>query len=306
MDKDNQACLKEILNATQALIGSLHCEHDVLQMQQSCARSYEQRLISILEENDSYTFSEESKFSRNLARKLDFIFQEKLSLLRSIYARNFEKLLNEIPTSEDLKAMENRIIRVMKEWYQKTAHKMFVLIASVLERKRSCFQRDIAATSDIESSGQSSVAQKGHSPRAIAILERVFSQSININRAEKFQLAKATRLEPRQVTIWVSTMSSHKTCSYIADHILSSHSFKIDATENPLLRQKLATKKLLPHPHLISANVNFRKTRKKLFYIRPLNVDACQNQILHRSLLPVLSYMRHLRLPSLQVIEVPV
>lgn len=42
-----------------------------------------------------------------------------------------------------------------------------------------------------------------HSVRATAILERAFAHAPNITQAEKYKLAQATGLQPRQVTIWV-------------------------------------------------------------------------------------------------------
>ena len=42
-----------------------------------------------------------------------------------------------------------------------------------------------------------------HNAKAIAILETAFQHAPNITQAEKYKLAEATGLQPRQVTIWV-------------------------------------------------------------------------------------------------------
>ena len=45
-------------------------------------------------------------------------------------------------------------------------------------------------------------SHRPHSAHAIAILERAFEHAPNITQAEKYKLAHATGLQPRQVTIW--------------------------------------------------------------------------------------------------------
>lgn len=46
---------------------------------------------------------------------------------------------------------------------------------------------------------------RGHSRLAIAILEKAYAHTTNISRSEKLKLSEATKLQPRQVTIWVCT-----------------------------------------------------------------------------------------------------
>lgn len=47
------------------------------------------------------------------------------------------------------------------------------------------------------------LGSRSHSRGAISILEKAFSYTNTISRAEKLRLAQMTNLEPKQVTIWV-------------------------------------------------------------------------------------------------------
>lgn len=49
-----------------------------------------------------------------------------------------------------------------------------------------------------------SSSRRGHTSMAVSILERAYAYTPNITQAEKYKLAEATGLQPRQVTIWVS------------------------------------------------------------------------------------------------------
>ncbi|PWN45734.1 hypothetical protein IE81DRAFT_167305 [Ceraceosorus guamensis] len=55
----------------------------------------------------------------------------------------------------------------------------------------------------------------GHSTAATALLEKAFERAHSITMAEKHRLAAATGLEPRQVTIWVSTLAMSSRASRV-------------------------------------------------------------------------------------------
>ncbi|PWN34782.1 uncharacterized protein FA14DRAFT_188834 [Meira miltonrushii] len=102
-----------------------------------------------------------------------------------------------------------KIVRITETSLSENVSQLHSSMMATIQNKIKAFHAD-AAFSDVESSGESSVAQKGHSRRAVAILEKVFSQTTNINKSEKLQLAKATNLEPRQVTIWFQNRRNRK------------------------------------------------------------------------------------------------
>ncbi|KAJ9476601.1 Homeobox domain-containing protein [Pseudozyma hubeiensis] len=51
---------------------------------------------------------------------------------------------------------------------------------------------------------------RGHDSDAVRILEQAFEHTPNITQAEKFQLAEATGLQPKQVTIWFQNRRNRK------------------------------------------------------------------------------------------------
>jgi hypothetical protein len=83
---------------------------------------------------------------------------------------------------------------------------LVIEILKVLDRHVDRFTCDVdaAAKSDSESSEDGNHNPRGHSKLALTILEKAYSHTTNITRAEKVRLAAITGLQPRQVTIWVS------------------------------------------------------------------------------------------------------
>lgn len=57
---------------------------------------------------------------------------------------------------------------------------------------------------DSNSTVHGTEASRTHSKLAVSILEKAYSHTKNITRAEKHRLAEMTKLEPKQITIWVS------------------------------------------------------------------------------------------------------
>lgn len=153
-------------------------------------------------ESFSYSFKDLG-ISRDLKKNLEAIFQNGLKKLKNSYAAEVQKA-NFIFVGRNCKEEGQKFLEVLRKSMLEEGNKLHDTLMQAVMAKIKHFESEIVTQTDIESSSESSVAQKGHSPRAIAILEKVFSQTTNINRSEKLQLAKASKLEPRQVTIWVS------------------------------------------------------------------------------------------------------
>jgi hypothetical protein len=95
------------------------------------------------------------------------------------------------------------------EQFSKHVHELKQRILSVLDERLDKFNTDAEASaqSEFESSSEDGMlVARGHSRLAVKILEKAYSRTTNISRAEKVRLAAATKLEPRQVTIWVSVL----------------------------------------------------------------------------------------------------
>lgn len=150
-------------------------------------------------------------FSTNLVKRLIAVFRQQAESIIGVCSREFgtiQDFLRDRMSQEDKKNDDHQsrlrsiFQQALKQQIEGLQHSMIEIVKYKIDR----YRKEAIASSDMESSEESSAAQKGHSPRAIAILERVFAQTTNINRSEKLQLARATKLEPRQVTIWVSVI----------------------------------------------------------------------------------------------------
>lgn len=87
-----------------------------------------------------------------------------------------------------------RMEQLFKLQCQLAATRMQQTLLDIVDERLKSFQ---------EAANESTDAHRGHSARAVAILEKAFEYAPNITQAEKYKLAEATGLQPRQVTIWV-------------------------------------------------------------------------------------------------------
>lgn len=87
-----------------------------------------------------------------------------------------------------------RMEQLFKMQCQLAASRMQEALLRIVDARLESFQQAANEPAD---------AHRGHSARAIAILEMAFEHAPNITQAEKYKLAEATGLQPRQVTIWV-------------------------------------------------------------------------------------------------------
>lgn len=156
--------------------------------------------------------------SNHLRLRLEALFKEKAKQLQATHSHGLASCRRLIHTGEDSENLDHQVLKVIQSVLDNSVRKISNTIIKIATNKISSFRKESDSNNDTESSNESANLQKGHSPRAVAILEKVFAQTNNINRSEKLQLAKATKLEPRQVTIWVSIFCTHMACSYIVDH----------------------------------------------------------------------------------------
>lgn len=207
MDDSDCKHLQDIAHISETLLQILpQSENQVTLTNQCDEELFQPRLTGI---DGSKDYFSESGLSQTFSLKLNEIFLEKAEILRKTCQRKIELLIpiligQETKSHEDNANIAKKLLKVMQRFLDAQIWNVHIALAASMKTKVTAFHKDTAAASDTESSHESSVAQKGHSPRAIAILEKVFAQTTNINRSEKLQLAKATKLEPRQVTIWVS------------------------------------------------------------------------------------------------------
>lgn len=99
------------------------------------------------------------------------------------------------------------IVHTAENFFKQAVKGVEEKIITILDAhlKKFCRDADASAQSETESSSEDALlVPRGHSKLAITILEKAYSRTTNITRAEKLRLATATKLEPRQVTIWVS------------------------------------------------------------------------------------------------------
>lgn len=209
--------------------------------------------------------------------------------------RNLTKRLSCTPGGINGDLSVNYVFQIWQNNLEEHTRKLKEMLILSIENKIRSFNKEVETVSDIESSDESSVAQKGHSPRAVAILEKVFSLTPNINRSEKHQLAKATKLEPRQVTIWVSIAFHARNFSCARDtfvhrltvlflSFLSSLSSKIDATGNQHHKSNLELGCKIKHLEYLGRENANRTKWLNLFHKHQSFVDECQNQARLRAL----------------------
>lgn len=107
------------------------------------------------------------------------------------------------PPVEHMPVLHTSMIRHVNNSFQNIGDTIF----AVCDKRLALFHSDVERLAQQESSSTSedeSSATRGHSRLAIAILEKAYAHTTNITKAEKLKLAEVTKLEPRQVTIWVS------------------------------------------------------------------------------------------------------
>lgn len=95
-----------------------------------------------------------------------------------------------------------QIQRLFEVQCRMAARDMHDAILALVDERLKMFAADANAPHE---------SHRPHSAHAIAILERAFEHAPNITQAEKYKLAQATGLQPRQVTIWFQNRRNRRT-----------------------------------------------------------------------------------------------
>lgn len=142
-----------------------------------------------------------------IERSLLSLYNRKCDDWKVLCQKQWSQLQSDLEASESDESYSS----LMKNCFafQVRSH-LFTLRASILKKvdeRIKVFEGEVHAIAQSDSdlmSEEDTCKMRGHSRLAISILERTFLRTTNITKAEKLKLAQATKLEPRQVTIWVS------------------------------------------------------------------------------------------------------
>lgn len=138
----------------------------------------------------------------NHAQELQRVYQEMYS---NAVAELHQMGETDLPFFEAFRfSLQRRfVLQVQQMWY--TGVDQVSLKCQTQERR--CSQR--SGTDDsMQNSIADGKANRGHDSEAVQILEQAFQHTPNITQAEKYRLAEVTGLQPKQVTIWVSSFFS--------------------------------------------------------------------------------------------------
>lgn len=122
------------------------------------------------------------------------VYNRMLGQLKQMYIDHFSDVQRRWGTSRPLALPQ--VQRLFITQCQIAAQDMHDSILACVDERLKTFAVDAHAAPEV---------QRGHSAQAVSILERAFQYAPNITQAEKYRLAQATGLQPRQVTIWVRT-----------------------------------------------------------------------------------------------------
>lgn len=92
------------------------------------------------------------------------------------------------------------LCEVLQNTYQRGLDRLRCALLKLVDDSIRTYQADLGMVEN--ASIEDAESGRGHSQKALAILERAFSYATNISQAEKRRLAELTGLEPRQVVIW--------------------------------------------------------------------------------------------------------
>lgn len=119
------------------------------------------------------------------------MYERNLGQLKHMYTEHFRDAQQRWGSARQ-RALP-QIQRLFEVQCQMAACDLQHAIVTLVDERLELFAADASAPQE---------SHRPHSAHAIAILERAFEHTPNITQAEKYKLAHATGLQPRQVTIW--------------------------------------------------------------------------------------------------------
>nr|DBA11482.1 TPA_inf: bW [Pseudozyma hubeiensis] len=149
-------------------------------------------------------------------RALINIFSEQIEQLRRTYESEYEKVLATLRLEHLYKQTHDQAFRAsLTRLFASRSHYLWCLILDEVTRTpiSNAYQDGPPSTGDrLRPNSQGDVLKtgRGHDYGAVRILEQAFEHTPNITQAEKFQLAEATGLQPKQVTIWFQNRRNRK------------------------------------------------------------------------------------------------
>lgn len=138
------------------------------------------------------------------------LFESKIGALRLLYLDTYQEVLTSLHyQGQPDEHFFGSFRAALEHKFQRHTGIMWNGIIGEVRRLTGASQ---SSTSGASKYGSDSLAPsadtragRGHDSEAIRILEQAFGITPNITQAEKFRLAEVTGLQPKQVTIWVST-----------------------------------------------------------------------------------------------------
>lgn len=143
----------------------------------------------------------ERSLSSQVIRLIVSAYTEHAQQLDSSASNHHQQAVNQILSTSPSSEIFDQLASTFQSCYFNKLDELQTTLIRKIDSRIAQFQADASSSS----SESESPGGAGHSKTAVTILEYAYSQSQNISQAEKNRLAELTGLQPRQVTIWVST-----------------------------------------------------------------------------------------------------
>lgn len=150
--------------------------------------------------------------AHEVAQALVHLYEEKLIILGRSYREEYIKVITTLSRSDNCHAAFHQDFRgLLERGFALQARKIWETVLKEVEKSVSSGADASRATGHTQHESHEPQTSnrlnppRGHHAEAVQILEQAFVHTPNITQAEKYRLAEVTGLQPKQVTIWVST-----------------------------------------------------------------------------------------------------
>lgn len=204
MAMSHSSTIEDIVSITSGFLEAIACKLSEKDLQPECGQVLSLELPKV----DSRSLHQELS-KRNISTST------KASLVNLLECCQEEMKVKFFSTWKTLMPAIGNIDNSVLDALRRKTASLFCIQAEGVEQgilskvDKGCRIFDIEAEASAQSESESCsedglLIPRGHSRLAIMILEKAYTRTANISRAEKIRLAALTKLEPRQVTIWVS------------------------------------------------------------------------------------------------------
>nr|WJN24831.1 homeodomain transcription factor bW [Farysia itapuensis] len=140
------------------------------------------------------------------------IYKAKYSQLEATVVRTYRSAMKTLVNCEGgaesyQRKFQSRLTQVFKDAVSRMQSEIIRAIAESQDRCRGYVDSENLFS---QSEDHDTSSRRGHDSIAVQILERAYAHTPNITQAEKYKLAEATGLQPRQVTIWFQNQRNRK------------------------------------------------------------------------------------------------